>query len=431
MLRSRPEKLWLCVALVGLVAVSPQVASAVQADDSPRTAARYQEIPGEFDGKPPGGFRSWADLLAAQKELDTAADALVRVAPRDHYGSLVVSVERNTIDLYWKGEMSAKDRRLIDAARGKVAVSIKSAEFSAAEIEGAMASIERDLARNGTPVSRISPRPDAKGVIVSVDGETAGVASLPVIANSRVHVSVDRGPRMRPAVIEVPGKTDREHDVPLYWGGALYNVAGGSCSTGFGIDYNGQGIKRILTAGHCGENGTAVSIAQSGGNQAEVGSIQSKIPNYDIALIDIPSDGRVYTGSSDSTTSAPVLGAVGTHVGDYVCTDGAMFGQRCSIQITQTDVRVQMNGGPMIQHMSIGKRSNNLPAIHAGDSGGPVLQPQYVPKFGVYAKGIISGGLHAVPCWDGAPDSQCYNEVSFQPVVNALTAYDSSILTSG
>src|SRR5262249_58405814 len=84
----------------------------------------------------PAGFASWSDLLATQRHLDEAADAIAGAAEQANgFGSIVVDPEHREVRVYWKGHMPAPVQQMVAAA--KSAVRVLPAAFSKPELDPA------------------------------------------------------------------------------------------------------------------------------------------------------------------------------------------------------------------------------------------------------------------------------------------------------
>jgi hypothetical protein len=107
----------------------------------------------------------------------------------------------------------------------------------------------------------------------------------------------------------------------------------------------------------------------------------------------------IYTGGVDPTgggvgeTASGVEGKTTNNVGDPVCTSGAYSGERCDLDIVNTDAMWAVpysNGTVVLVHGLQIESPNQTNAGGVGDSGAPVCS--YVDAGLIRARGIISTG---------------------------------------
>ncbi|MDA3625745.1 S1 family peptidase [Saccharopolyspora sp. WRP15-2] len=296
-----------------------------------------------------------------------------------------------------------------DAARGKLVAAVTDGRAAeAARAAGADAVVvsnsERDLdATKSTldsmdasaPRSVTGWRVDVRSnsVVVSVDRTQRDAATEDFLAEAR---SLDDSVRVE-EVAEAPR--------PLYdlIGGDAYYMGGGRCSVGFPVRTS-SGAAGMVTAGHCGRPGTAVS----GYNQVSMGTFQgSSFPGDDYAWVSANSNwtprglvnmyngyGRVVSGASVAPT------------GSSICRSGSTTGWHCgTVQAMNQTVRYA-------EGTVYGLTQTNVCA-EPGDSGGSFIS-------GNQAQGTTSGG--SGNCSSGGT-------TYFQPVQEALNAYGLSLVT--
>jgi len=120
----------------------------------------------------------------------------------------------------------------------------------------------------------------------------------------------------------------RKSDTSPFWGGAGIRTPVGICSAGYTVQ-NAAGTRYMVTAGHCGANGGAVTTENGG---LAFGTISGNGgPSRDMELIGGKSyAGRIYGGGVDSTVSYPVVGA-GDPVAGFTnyCHSGRTTGENC------------------------------------------------------------------------------------------------------
>ena len=358
---------------------------------------------------PPAGVASWADLMATQARLDAAADR-ISAARDNNYTGIAISAQTNAITVYWKGgRPSAAASTAIDAARGDAAsVQVLDAKYSESHL---LKQAERLARTQG--VTGVSANVDGSGLSVSVASNRRGgppQADVPI-------TQIDTA--------DVQAAYSRWDDSPPYWGGAVWQSAGGRCSTGFAIAIGG--VSKMLSAGHCGANGGGAS---DGGGQY-MGTISGDTNAYDTLYINTSSAGRIYDGGvGTGEFSKPVIGASHSYVGNWLCTSGAYSGARCNEQVIAVNVTIWV--GYYIYGMVRAEQVNHTNAVGNGDSGGPVFALSADPNK-VIAKGTVSAidtstsvACTGIPAGNGRT---CAWRFYYADVVNSLNRYGAAIVT--
>lgn len=183
---------------------------------------------------------------------------------------------------------------------------------------------------------------------------------------------------------------------------------GASCSIGYSV-FSGS-TRYILTAGHCtqlggiwyGSDGTAIGPV-----------VRSSFPEDDFGLIEVTSPSYRTTSAVD-TPDGPlaITGTAPSPVGSSVCRSGATTGYRCGT-VEAVNETVNYGRGDVVNGLS---RTNVC--AEPGDSGGPYFT-------GSQAQGTLSGGSGS--CFISLFGSETF----FQPIEEALSAYDVHLVTGG
>jgi hypothetical protein len=359
----------------------------------------------------PGGFRGWSELIEEQERLQAAAQRLQEGTEReDGFTGIEAAPEDGRVRLHWYGEPTDAVRRLVAEVGREVPVEVVRARHPLAEL---LATQEAIAPEPG--VGAVVPHVDGSGLTVRYRGSEEEALGLPAIRDASVPVTVEPYSQVEPL-----GCTGRQDDCSPYWGGAKY-VVGGGCSTGFSLKFtslfNTPPWYRMLSAGHCGSNGQAVS---DGGGEA-MGTIAGDDDTDDLLLIN-PAGGvtlgpRIYTGpwNAGIANNKAVAGATASFVGGWVCTSGAFTGEHCNVKITAVNVMIGT-----VKTVEA-KEQGGLTAAGHGDSGGPVVASLLNGK--VNAKGTISFGDVPVSCPSGSPSSGCYRYVYYVDIISALANY--------
>jgi hypothetical protein len=186
-----------------------------------------------------------------------------------------------------------------------------------------------------------------------------------------------------------PRPQSRIDDVEPYIGGIRLEYSANNCTSGFVIrQATNPDVKRMLSAGHCGAVGTAVT------NSSElVGTVLARqVGGKDVLYI----GGRNYRAM---TYVGPVIGPEDTRdvkglllpvVTFGYCVSGSFSGERCG-RVTQNNVCVRYPDGTDICSLSEMVSFDGAPLTVGGDSGAPV----YTYRFGqVVMTGMhVAGGL--------------------------------------
>ncbi|MBW4718275.1 S1 family peptidase [Saccharothrix obliqua] len=379
---------------------------------SSAVAVGAQSVPASPGEVVPGGFGSWAELLAVQARLDVAADQVVALGGEGFAGT-VTAAENRELRVYWKGVLPPDTADLVTRLRGEVPVSVLPAPYSGRELSAEAA---RLIGLAG--VTSVAREHDGSGLVVATREEAAWSALSSAV------------PLRRTTSTPVPAS--RGADTPPYWGGARWSSPTGQCSTGFAVRVGGA--SRMLSAGHCANNGER---ARSGGG-LDMGEVSGKDEGHDRLLIHADSAGRVYDGGvGTGEFSKAVGGARANHVGDWLCTSGAFSGVRCGSRVTAVglSVRIQRPDGTeyVISPVAAAEQVDRLGAVGNGDSGGPVFDLSGPDPDHPIAKGTLSAiDLSAEALCQGVPAGEgrrCAWRFFHIDVVDSLTAYNATIAT--
>jgi streptogrisin C len=148
----------------------------------------------------------------------------------------------------------------------------------------------------------------------------------------------------------------------LYYGA----FGGGYCSTGFNVRNVSNGLRYVLTAGHCGPAGTAVY----GYTGAQIGTVQSAFfPTYDDALVRVTNTGAWTQGpwvdvNPSQGGIVTVSGYSDSPVGTAICKSGVTTKLTCGV-ITAKRQTVTYTGGRTVYDLT-----RHSACVERGDSGG-------------------------------------------------------------
>jgi hypothetical protein len=392
----------LAVVAAALVAGVPGGAAAQAAPKPVPQASGADALPGA--ASVPGGYASWAQLMAVQRRLDSAADRIV-AARASGYAGVITAPENREVQVYWKGTVPSSAQTILGDLRRTVPISVLPARYSEREL---LAESNRLARQPG--VTAVAPNADGSGLSLSLRSRSFAEGAMRA---STIKVTS--------TTVATPALASRGNDSPPYWGGARWN----GCSTGFAIAI--AGVTKMLSAGHCAANGNA---AYDGGGDY-MGTVSGDNNAYDRLYVNTTSGGRIYDGGvGTGEFSKPVVAATHSYVGDWLCTSGAYSGARCNIQVKA--VNQTINVGYTIYQIVRAEQVDHTNAVGNGDSGGPVFSLSTDPNK-VIAKGTNTAidTSTAVAC-TGVPSGggrTCAWRFYYVDIVNSLSAYGASLVT--
>ena len=121
-----------------------------------------------------------------------------------------------------------------------------------------------------------------------------------------------------------------------------------------------------------------------------------------------------------------------TFVGMWICTSGAYSGTNCSIQVTATNVTI--NVGYLIFGTVRAEQTAHTNAVGQGDSGGTVEVVNPANTTQVYAAGVNTAidTTTAVPCTGYVTTGRtCAWRMYYAPWSNATTAFPGITIITG
>jgi hypothetical protein len=378
--------------------------------------------PAQADDTVPGGFGSWEELFETQQKLIEAADVVhgaAGVVEDSGLAGISAKPESREVRLWWRGPLPGIVAEAVERARTIAPVSVLPARYSKAELDSVA---ERVAEIPGVTV--VGPLGDGSGLKVSTADERTLDAVRAVTGDLPLTADLSR-----------PALASRQVSSPPHYGGAAFTKPLGDgyysfCTTGFTINHPRAG-KRMLTAGHCGDNGDTV---YNGTGATVMGTVSGDNNTKDTMIINTNAAGRIYVDGYNSNTSKPVKMAFGSYEDTLVCTSGAMTGEHCKIRIT--NIGMTINVGYLIHPVVMAVHDDHLTAVGEGDSGGPVVSQDSGGFMGkgdfvlVYAQGTITAlDLNdEVPCASQYPTT-CSYTMFYVDIMDSLAYYNSSIVT--
>ncbi|HKD96832.1 MAG TPA: hypothetical protein VKB69_04435 [Micromonosporaceae bacterium] len=367
------------------------------------------------------------DVFAVQMRLIAAADRISSaMAGTTGLAGLTVEADVPELRLYWKGPVPARVQLAILAER-PTRVTVFPARYSQVELTDAGLPI---LDEPG--VTAVAPEYDGSALEVAVSGDAEPARQLPAIQNAAVPVVIQ--PHVAPVYA-----VGRQADTSPYSGGSTYHFPLGSgvtglCTTGFAVSIGG--VHKVLSAGHCRDDGDTV-YENSAGPTVE-GTVSGTDKGHDTLLIEADSVGQVYNGPFTSTTSRRVLTNIKNYPHTLVCGSGGVTGQHCDIRIQSVGVviKVETYEGSGVYQTIFGEvwaeQEASGVAAGEGDSGGPVVaQDTYGDFLNAYPLGTVTAidTGNKVACGGTLFPTVCSWRVFYADVNAALLRYGASIVT--
>jgi streptogrisin D len=296
-----------------------------------------------------------AQRMATQRPLVAAASVVRWELERHAYaGSAGIVLEDDAVALWWKGEVPAAMRRVLDRAARTAPIRVRTADHSVAELRGAAGRLRAAWPGGDAAIEAIKLRPDGSGLVVSVPAAARPVA----VPSVGVPVDVASEAPLRPV--------SRDDDFAPWKGGAtiVNRDQGTACTSGFGVR-NGS-ASYILTAGHCGQSGQHFTDARG----EAIGTIGPRNQDHDVELVPTSSvDGYVYIGTPTDGTVALVQGWDWTFVGEYLCQSGVSSSRDLGRPVCNLKVLFFYSDR---EDLVEAEQTEGQPAARPGDSGGPI-----------------------------------------------------------
>jgi hypothetical protein len=328
-------------------------------------------------GAVPAGFSSWSEVYAFQNRLNAAAERIL-AAGGAGVASIVAAPQNRELRVYGPAGAPAAVRSL--ASELDVPIAFLPARYPYRDL---VAEAQR-LVTGGYAVEA-EANADGSGVAVTVTAESVSADRPALQAVARVPLTITVGDR--------PQSGGRQFDLPPFSGGSRYFNSTASCSNGFSVQPSGITAQWMLSAGHCGEDGTTVTIRDLPESLAH-GTMFNKQPCRDTLLINYGAGTgpRIFVGPAVSFTTMPIQGSQSDFVGNLVVTDGANSGEHLNVPVVAVDVFTTITGIPCASVGPFTRASfTTATCVFAhGDSGGPAYAP--FTQSHVLGRGIMSAG---------------------------------------
>lgn len=387
----------LAAALVPTAAAAPSVAAVAPTAAAPPAASA-----------PPATPSALQPMRALASALGAAG------AGAAGYSGLTIDAATGHVDLYATGDAAA--RTITAAARRQApdlrwsAVAVRTARYSRATLTRAAVR----LAGARPDVVRIVIPPDGSGLTATAVGARAA-AIAPGGPGVPVHLTVGGAEQAKSWAAY-----KWEDTAPFIGGDVLTPDGYHYCTAGLPTVKIAGGQQALVTAAHCFAVGTRVYTAAGTPGAFHnhrvghyVGTVVSRNTARDSELVVGTANNA---DESDRTGWKALTSVARSHVGDYVCQDGAYsfylgHPTPCGIKVTSDDVLFKIDG-----HWARGVEGVDVLhgwGAHDGDSGGVVfgLEPHNVRQ----ARGLVSsGGV------DGTPDQRRVDWIEAPDILSAF-----------
>lgn len=373
-------------------------------------------------------------------ETQAVAEALTS-GNFDSFAGVVPDSDSGVVDLYL---IETPDARMDEYLSSVLDVKIRvhKAKYSHRELEAGIKLISDEVLRSlkeGVDVYSAHASDDGTAIELtlragSAPPSTEWLRHLTEISGVavKVNVSVDEVPDSLFALQTRTTPTDP------WLGGSLFIAGGFACSTGFGVTSDLTDLDYIITARHCFNSSSNLSLQSYGGANYMGSWSPSQYYNYinvDTSLTFPSGQGasnKVFTGAYNSDAdSAKIISGVGTNtLNKLVCVNGANSGAHCEVRVIQTPATVFSNG-QSLSGVVTGRRDNNSVVGAHGDSGGPVVGLYSSSGF-VFGYGIVHSGFDIGQCSQlntptNIPGTICGNEVTWIDLATLLSASHMSL----
>lgn len=413
-------------AFVGVFLASCLIAPAAQAMDSPPDLKAI--------GLPGGGQVS-QDVIDNQNDLFKFAEWIATVEgdgtnSKSGFIGLVNSPETRSTKILWnRGSAKSADHLLAEAKARGINATVESRKNSRRNMQQAADMIISDPSNyvaKGYVVDRI------KGLQDGVDGievviKPANPELAPLFSflsptekhlvsgeKSAVEAKNDLEERatglpstVKATVLEGEGTVaagyDRAYDSPRFFGGSWMSSGGGSCTSGFAINYNGVG--RTTTARHC-----VTGPYKSPKSGYSFGSTLTTSHAGLSRVLSGTGRGSIIVGDwwGPYNYQRRVTRYQDLSVGDIVNTNGANSGTNWGLKVRSLDVMWDDKLGGGAAHTIEAVQQNAGIAAIQGDSGGPVFTSYTSETVG--AAGMIQAVAH--PTYTGTTCGDVRNNVA-------------------
>lgn len=371
-----------------------------EAGDGPALVAPDRLSSGHLDAKLLSAMRFQESLQPLVTELYDVATQV----PGSGFVSIAFAADG--LILHWKGNVPASVLAVVRAARPDGVVRVRSARFSMAELDGAIARIESAARKAGAvaDIQSIGARGDGSGIVVErmpadtfrrVQARGARLGRASVV---RAEDAVDAARVTTPVEIRTAGELavaqSRIDDVSPFNGGVRFRNfdAHQECTTGFGVVRGGQTY--LLSAAHCASYPDSLYDGEIGQPSfSPMNTVYQEDWDKDIMLINARGFYRMFDGSPTTSNYKLVRGWGYRATGELLCHSGATSGTVCGLRTTDIvngSYRVTDSDGDTfyVHGMNTAVQVNGMTAARGGDSGGPVFS---LLGSGVRAKGVVSG----------------------------------------
>ncbi|WP_181785435.1 hypothetical protein [Streptomyces phytophilus] len=364
-----------CAILLSATAWAPTAASeespkrsTLASADSPGSAASLEDVLDD------------PRLLAQEKAVATAQHIQEVTAEGNLTGFTGTRVAPDAVTLYWKGELPAAVRDVVDTAE-PVTVAVVSVGFSAAELDAAAQALMDNPPPGITSlITEVGFSNDFAGLRVATETALPARSAAPETTADGIPLRYD----VAPQAVAAAGRWD---DNAPFWGGGLIVNGNSACSTAFSV-VKPSGTDGLLTARHCGKNkqwktptGTVVGTSGDGSVARDAVVITGK--SYQPYVFKGPYN------STDVNKRFGVRNIGHPSLDQYVVASGAYSGAS-TIRVGMNNQYANIRDFGRVGPGAWAKNTGGVASVGHGDSGGPLAGNFNSAKTSALAYGIIS-----------------------------------------
>ncbi|MFD6185446.1 hypothetical protein [Streptomyces goshikiensis] len=352
--------------------------------------------------------------MESQARVSEAANEIYRIAQKDPatgYASIVISTAGAGYALSWKGEIPQEVASLVSAHRGKgIRVSVTASKYTFKELDDQARKIIKSGATvGGAPIVSAGASSDGNSLTIGVDSSRLSArnvlhgqekaSAIPSSLSGGMPVTMTE--EKAPTDVADPGARYTGPASIGFHGGQFIRTPRGVCSAGFGA-HSPQGGTYLITADHC-VNGVGDVIKNGLGET--IGKVVDVQEASDSALVKVDANLRaldwVYIGYGVGMdpSARRVQGHHQTFLGELLCTNGALMGERCGARVIKVNQWVTSNGKE--RNVDQVEQVAGRYLAGAGDSGGSVFA--YGVDGKISARGILSMTISGEECKDPRP----------------------------
>ncbi|MFC8825948.1 hypothetical protein ACFT9I_11395 [Streptomyces sp. NPDC057137] len=308
-----------------------------------------------------------AKILTPLRQAAQSATAVGREQRQDVFTGAEIAPGYQGVNVYLtdpaEKESFLQEMRRSAIKPGSARITFKQGLHTRTELHKTIKSLHSQTLKQSFSIVGASAAVDGSGITVLADD--LGAADTYFGARrSAIPVEVKQGSAVKPM--------SREDDsAPYYAGAALNGSIGGPsyCTSGIPAVSTWDGRQWLVTAGHCYN---VNDVVRTNGGRV-VGSVWAKLPEWDAAFIEAPTNRRTWDGY-DATGYSRYLNGVGSTVNnDWTCQLGYNTKVMCNLKVINHEQFYTLSGTTTQIKGVYALQQDGVDAVTPGDSGGPVV----------------------------------------------------------